>query len=248
VRTIPRIRRALRAHACAALDLLWPPRCPRCQARAEDAREQFCAPCWNALRPLRAGEAAWQLAPDGSDVLPASGAFAVDALFLAMLAASKYRGFRPVGRRLAAEAVRRLPAIRPEGTLVPVPLRPDKRRARGFNQTEDFARALAAVTGWAVRTDWLERRRGGPALAGLDRTRRAAAVRGAFRATPAFPGESAGPLILADDVVTTGSTAQACAAALRAGGAGPIAVVVMGRAFPSGADAPPPDLEILGRL
>jgi predicted amidophosphoribosyltransferase len=241
------VARVVRAHARAAVDLVWPPLCPRCAARAAHPRDQFCEECWAALRPLRSEEREWLLGPEGAEPLSARAAFAVDALFLDALAASKYRLFRDVGRRLAREAARRLAETPPRGTLIPVPLRPDRRRSRGFNQTEDFSRALAAATGARVETSWLVRRRAGAPLAGLPREARAAVVRGAFAAGERFPGEDAGPVLLVDDVVTTGSTAAACAAALRARGARSIGVVAMGRAFAS-SDGPPEDRSALGRL
>lgn len=240
--------RSLRRHLAAAADLLWPPVCPRCDGRAESAREHWCRACWAALRPLRAGEERWLPDADHPAAPVALAAFAVDSLFLDLLAASKYRRFRAVGRRLAEEAAARLAPRLPQGTLVPVPLRADKRRERGFNQTEDFARALARRAGRAVAPDWLVRRGGGPALAGLPRERRAAVVRGAFAAGVAFPGRDAGPVLLVDDVVTTGSTSRACAAALAAAGGAGLVVVAMGRAFAAGRDASPPDLEVLARL
>lgn len=240
--------RLLRAHGRAAADLLWPPVCPRCGGRAREPREHFCEACWVSLRPLAPHESSWRVVPAGGEPLPARAAFVVDPLFLDALAASKYRLFRSVGRRLAFEAARRLRDSVPPGTLVPVPLRPDRRRARGFNQTEDFAHALAAETGRAVATSWLVRCRGGRPLAGLPRARRAAAVRGAFAATPRFPGREAGPVILVDDVITTGSTASAAMAALRVTGAAGVSVIAMGRAFESASDVALPDLGFLGRL
>ncbi len=238
----------LRRHVGAAADLLWPPVCPRCHGRAEPAREHWCGACWSALRPLRAGEECWLPDGDAHRGPVAHAAFVVDALFLDMLAASKYRRFRAVGRRLAREAARRLASRLPEGTLVPVPLRGDRRRERGFNQTEDFARALAACTGRAVAPDWLVRRRGGPALAGLPRERRADVVRGAFAVGATYPGPEVGPVLLVDDVVTTGSTSRACADAIAAAGGAAPAVVALGRAFASARDASPPDLDALARL
>jgi predicted amidophosphoribosyltransferase len=174
-------------------------------------------------------------------------AFSVDALFLRMLGASKYSRFRAVGGRLAREAALCVAPAIVAGTLVPVPITPAKRRERGFNQTEDFAAAVSALTGLPVRP-WLVRRRGGRALAGRERSQREAVVRGAFAAATCFPGEGAGPAILVDDVVTTGSTAAACADALRAAGGAPVAVASMGRAFAPLEDLPAPSGSVLERL
>ncbi len=228
------------------LALLWPRRCPRCAGEAERAREQFCEACWAGLRPLAPHEARWEIdGPGGGVSVTACAAFAVDGRFLDMLVASKYLSFRDVGRRLAREAARHAAPRIPDGALVPVPLRPDRRRERGFNQTEDFAAAIAAVTGRAVLTNVLVRRRGGKPLAGLARAQREAAVQGAFRAISAGGEE---PMIVVDDVVTTGSTARACVAAMRAAGFTRIGVAAMGRAFAAREDAVPVDLSALTRF
>jgi len=236
------VLRGLRRHAAAALDLIWPPICPACDGRAERPRDQFCETCWRALRRVAPGDGE---EAEGERVL---AAFACDALFLTMLATSKYRRRRGVGRRLAREAAAAIaPRVR-AGVLVPVPLTPAKRRERGFNQTEDFALAVGAATGLPVRADWLRRPRGGRALAGLPREARRAAVGGAFAASERHPGPAAEPAWLVDDVVTTGSTAAACARALRARGGPVLGVLAMGRAFEASADRPPADREALARL
>jgi predicted amidophosphoribosyltransferase len=155
-----------------------------------------------------------------------------------MLVAAKYRRQRAVGRRLCAEAAAILASRVPAGTLLPVPLTRAKRRERGFNQSEDFALEIARVTGQDVRTDWLVRRRGGRPLAGRPREERADAVRGAFARAPGLPLESIPPLILVDDVVTSGSTAAECILTLREGGGRVRAVVAMARARDAHDDAP----------
>jgi predicted amidophosphoribosyltransferase len=229
------LRRALAAHAAAVADLLWPPVCPSCEEWAQDPASLFCDRCWSSLPPLRPGREG-EMHPGAPPVL---APFSVDSLLIRMLTASKYSGHRPVGRRLCRSAAERIAARLPPGaTLVPVPLTRSKRRERGFNQTEDYAAALAAVSGLPVRAGWLARRRGGGAQAGRVRAERDRAVRGAFRAGADFPGAAAGPLLLVDDVATTGSTAAACAEALAVAGNRPLALVVIGRAFAVSGDVP----------
>lgn len=224
----------LRLHARAALDLLWPPICPRCGARAEHPQEQYCERCWGALREHGGTES----------VL---AAFVVDSLFLDLLAASKYRRDRAVGKRLAREATARLAKRVPDGVLVPVPLTRAKRRERGFNQSEDFALALSRHTRRGVEPGWLRRVRGGRALAGCDKAEREKRVRGAFSVPPGLPIEGL-DLIVVDDVITTGATSAACTAALEMAGGRVVAVVGMGRAGNAGDDVPPASRELLARL
>jgi predicted amidophosphoribosyltransferase len=226
------------AYANAFLDLLWPPVCPRCGARAERARDHFCAACWAALRPS-VDEARERPALDPlreADGIVVACAFSVDALFLDILATSKYRRFRGVGLRLAREAARRLDGRIPPGALVPVPLTAAKLRERGFNQTEDFARALQSLVSapsgssgsYALECRWLRRRRGGRALAGRSADDRAQAVSGAFSATSDVAGGP--PVTLVDDVLTTGATLRECTRAIRDAGGAVAAWVAMGRA------------------
>ena len=95
--------------------------------------------------------------------------------------------------------------------LVPVPLHPSRRRRRGFNQAERLARALADRTGAPV-ADVLARSGRRTTQVGRGRGDRRAATAGAVpaRRRTAVPSEA----VLVDDVVTTGATLAACAAAL----------------------------------
>ncbi len=239
------VGRIVRAHAAAALDWVWPPACPDCGARPVAAREQFCEACWARLRPLTPDDATWDLAEDGEDPLRAQAVFAVDAHFVAVLGASKYRGARAVGFRLCREAARRLPVGPPPEPMLAVPLTAAKLRTRGFNQPQDLVEELVRRGGRRA-PPLLVRARGGASSAGRARSERMRAVAGAFlgRSATDVPGR----VCLVDDIVTTGSTARECARSLGALGVAHVRVLALARAFAPSDDAGGGGREALERL
>ncbi len=102
--------------------------------------------------------------------------------------------------------------------LVPVPSATRHLFERGYNQAEELARALAALTGLRV-LNALRRTNSGPSSqTQLSATQRQQNAFASFSALPACAtGRRPLPphLLLIDDVFTTGSTARACARALR---------------------------------
>ena len=125
--------------------------------------------------------------------------------------------------------------------IVPVPLHRSRRRERGFNQAELLARGLAgALTGMPSAADrpaprvesrGLYRNRGTAPQTGLSLSVRQGNVRGAFVVdSPERFRERA--VVLVDDVMTTGATASACAAALKRAGARQVVVLTLARVSP----------------
>jgi ComF family protein len=109
--------------------------------------------------------------------------------------------------------------------LVPVPLHPRKERSRGYNQAEVITRAIRAAIPDAGRLACLRRVRATTSQTMLSREARLRNLRGAFACHEAPP--QARPLVLVDDVLTTGATLNAAAAALRAAGAGAISAFTL---------------------
>lgn len=133
----------------------------------------------------------------------------------------------PLGSRMARLVISdRLP----RGLVVPVPLHVKRLRWRGFNQAQLLARSIARPAGLEVDARVLVRSRDTPPQVGLDARRRVANVAGAFEV--ADPTKvRARNILLVDDVMTTGATADACARALRSAGAKRVDVLALARAI-----------------
>lgn len=112
--------------------------------------------------------------------------------------------------------------------VLAVPLHHVRQRERGYNQAAILAAALARRLARPYRRRMLIRTRDTGTQTHLTARERLSNVKGAFRVPT--PARCAGRrLLLVDDVMTTGATVSACAAALRAGGASSVCVVTIAR-------------------
>ena len=108
--------------------------------------------------------------------------------------------------------------------MVPVPAHRGRRRRRGFDAAALLAAALAGRTGLPL-TPCLRRVDRGRRQVGAGRVLRRSA--GRFEAVLVAPPPRV--VLLVDDVHTTGATLDACARALKAGGAEEVAAVTYAR-------------------
>ena len=113
--------------------------------------------------------------------------------------------------------------------LVPVPLHPRKERERGYNQSRLLADCLVPLGGGATHVEELLRRViDTETQTAFDRRTRHENLKNAFALRPGAAINRALRYILVDDVFTTGSTLNACAAVLRRAGALNLDVVTLG--------------------
>ena len=135
-----------------------------------------------------------------------------------------------LGDQLAAALLSGRPSC---SWVVPVPSHPFTLLRRGFNPALALARPVSRRLGVPLRSRLLSRTLGSLApVKRLGAHARADALRGAFRSAPLRGNPS---VLVVDDVMTTGATADACSAALKKAGAAEVRIAVWGRTPRGGA-------------
>ncbi len=181
-----------------------------------------CAACLRQPPPLDACFAAMPYAYPWSDLV-ARYKFGGDPAWAAVFA----------GLLLEVPGVRAsLGSLQADDWLLPLPLSVQRLQSRGFNQAWELVKALARRSGTAAGTDagLLLRIRDTPPQARLGREARLRNLRGAFVVEPLRVHEIQGRrVLLVDDVMTSGASLFAAAAALREAGAAAVSAMVFAR-------------------
>lgn len=240
---------AWRRYAALGLDLLFPPRCLGCGGTV-DRIGVLCGPCWNAISfiaPPQCAVCGRPFAYDSGegalcgaclrrvpDYARARAVFAYDeaskGLVLRFKHADRTHGapafagwMARAGAQLLAEA----------DAIVPVPLHWTRLFRRRFNQAALLAQELGRLSGVRVIPEGLKRIKRTPSQGHLGVAERQRNLAGAFRAPRRLDGRR---VLLVDDVLTSGATAEACARALIKAGAGAVDVLTLARV-----EAPEPE-------
>ena len=221
---------------CRAPASPGPPLCGVCESRLRHVPRPRCHRCGAPRTSGLDGEACVYCDPWPEGLEAAASAVLHEPPADRLVAGLKYAGWTALAPRLAEHMVEPARALRrrlgADPLLAAVPLDRRGARRRGFNQAALLADRLAALTGWAQVTDGLARRATPRRQAELGRAERLENVLAAFHWRPgvAMPER---PILLVDDVLTTGSTAAACAVAVREAGGRCAGVVTFARALPS---------------
>jgi ComF family protein len=235
----------LRTIALAAarhtLDFALPPRCSACGVIVGEAHS-FCTECWRAVEFLGAGGCSTCGLPLQATEANSCGvclarppriartraAVAYDDVSRGLAIRLKYGRKVAIAKTMARFMAPLVDADGEERLLVPVPLHRSRLWWRGFNQSALVAAELSKRLGIPAAPLLLRRHRRTPPLKGMNALQRRKAVAGAFRVRD--PASVKGKtIILVDDVLTTGSTVEACARALKRGGAARIELVSWAR-------------------
>lgn len=248
---LQRGHRALKLGLHGLISIVYPPSCVACQAATGEA-QALCSTCWSGLgfieRPYceRLGT---PFAVDLGPGLLSPAAIADPPVFARARAVCRFDGAaRELVHRLKygdridlaltlgrmmAQAGREL--LGEAEIVAPIPLHRTRLWSRRFNQAAALAGVVARQADRPFRPALLARVKRTRQQVGLTRPQRADNLQGAFRVPDAIRPQVEGRrILLIDDVLTTGATANAAARALLRAGAGAVDVLTFARVVTDG--------------
>ena len=205
-------------------DWIFPPRCPvcdcildsgeliheKCRRKLLFVKEPCCARCG---RPVDSDgkEYCYDCSKQGlRSFVQGKCMFIYKGVIKETMYRFKYSNKREYGSFFASEAAKNYSEWIEQKeiqAIVPVPMYRKKKRIRGYNQAEVFAKALSAQTGIPVETNIVKRVRDTKPLKLLNPEERKNNLKNAFQGTNNIV--KCDYILLVDDIYTTGSTAEA---------------------------------------
>lgn len=195
------------------LNLFLQSNCPLCQRSTSDDLCQYCARQLQSCNH-KDPSCLW-LKP-----IPVFGWGMYGGSLKRAIAVMKYENqpqiARPLGQYLAQAWLLNLPYHERQLIVVPIPLHPSKQKQRGYNQAALIAQSFCQVTGLKLKQNGLQRVRETKAQFGLSATERQNNLAQAFAVAPELRDRHRNtPVLLVDDIYTTGATASSAVQTLR---------------------------------
>lgn len=202
-------------------DFIYPPVCLTCSQLLIDREARVCSICWNSFTLVDQSHPTWIQLKMKFDMessvkdITSCYLFEKEGRLQEVIHLLKYRGMKTLGILLGRELGKKIttdPSFSGADYLVPIPLHKLKQRERGYNQSEYICKGVLAASGIPVHDSIIHRKKYTQSQTKLNLQERIDNVGDAFEVNQRFkflvPGKS---FILIDDVITTGSTINACA-------------------------------------
>ena len=236
----------LRGVGCLALDVLFPPDCPSCRAPV-DAAHNLCRECFSKLRMITrpmcdcCGIPFVVAIDDGAQcpeclVAPphfarARSVMVYDGVSAPLISALKFHDqWAGLARYEAMLCTAGADLLTTADIITPVPLHWRRLWRRKYNQAALLAYGVSRNADIPCIPDLLVRTRYTKPQMRMKRAERLANVKKLFAVSEKHLAEITDKhILLVDDVVTTGATADACAKALRKAGAREVSVLTLAR-------------------
>ncbi|MFQ5606396.1 MAG: ComF family protein [Candidatus Zixiibacteriota bacterium] len=225
------------------VELIYPQICLVCAEREASTGPLVCPKCWKALLRLvrlRDSSAGRTIpypgdkgsAPKNIPTIPIYSLSEYLDPLAQMIQLFKFHGYLRLGKRLGLLLGRRTAAcmrLLPSSRLVPAPLHFADYKRRGFNQAEILSDTLSKAYGLQVEKRLIDKPIKTKSQSRLSAEERAYNLAGAF-STEASDLDGA-PVILVDDVITTGATISELGRTLSESGAVVVGAVALASAL-----------------
>ena len=240
---VTHIARAGRRFAADMLDMVLPVTCSVCE-RPVSGAGGLCEACWAELEMISQpvcdaygtpfvfeegdGAVSARAIADPPVWNRARGAVLFNDCSQHLVHALKYRDRHEVVRSMARMMVHAGRDVIPEADVIaPVPLHRWRLWSRRYNQAALLAGEIGAIAGVDTMADLVKRLRNTRSQVGLGEGQRSRNVKGAFSVPETRVPDVLGQrVLLVDDVLTSGATANECAGVLKRAGAGHVDVLV----------------------
>lgn len=190
--------------------------CDSCLAKLENVTEPLCKVCG---KPIEDGAYCHWCGQYPREFLKAFSPYRYAGLARELILSCKYRNHPELARAMGGAMARYMiehDQNKEIDWIVPVPIHKSRYRERGYNQACLMAVEIGKQLEIPVRKDWLLRREATRALKEMSAADRKESLKGVFEvAENAQKSIEMKRILLIDDVLTTGATAEACAAAIK---------------------------------